>query len=54
MGSIACTSSDMHPFECGQDCIHCRQERTESHNPDKCCLCHYFDIQSEEDEKRFS
>lgn len=34
-----CTSSDMHPYECGGDCIHCHAEKTEYHDPRQCWLC---------------
>ncbi len=36
-----CQASDMHPYECGQDCIHCRGEKTEHHDPEKCALCRF-------------
>lgn len=36
---FVCTDSDMHPYECGQGCIHCSQTKTDNHNPKKCWLC---------------
>lgn len=36
---FTCTLSDMHPYECGGDCEHCRKEETENHIPKKCWLC---------------
>jgi len=37
---FACTSEDMHPYECGSGCIHCSQKKTDRHDPDYCYLCH--------------
>lgn len=34
-----CGSDSFHPYECGGDCVHCRQEKTELHNPTYCYLC---------------
>jgi hypothetical protein len=34
-----CTTDDFHPYECGQNCIHCKKEKTKQHNPKKCALC---------------
>jgi hypothetical protein len=35
------TSDNFHPYECGQNCIHCRQEKTEYHDPKTCALCNF-------------
>lgn len=34
-----CRASDLHPYECGGGCLHCRAERTKTHNPRQCWLC---------------
>lgn len=37
---FVCSSSDMHPYECGGGCVHCKMEKKEGHDPDYCYLCH--------------
>lgn len=31
--------SDLHPYECGQNCIHCRKVDADGHNPVDCAFC---------------
>lgn len=36
---FACGQASFHPYECGGNCIHCKQEVTKTHNPKLCWLC---------------
>lgn len=38
-GGFACTSEDMHPYECGPGCRHCSKIAYQGHEPSKCWLC---------------
>lgn len=46
-----CTRESMHPYNCGYEegeepgplCRHCTGTKDETHDPDKCYLCHFFD-----------
>lgn len=31
--------SDLHPYECEQDCVHCLKEQTATHTPADCAFC---------------
>lgn len=37
--AIVSFKSDLHPYECGQDCEHCRREASTEHSPATCVFC---------------
>ena len=40
IGILACSSEQMHPYECGgAPCKHCEKRKTDTHDPEKCALC---------------
>ena len=46
MTGFVCSSEDLHPYECGGDCIHCKRLQRTSlmtgevlHDPATCELC---------------
>lgn len=36
---IVSMKSDLHPYECGQNCVHCRKAVEGDHNPFTCVFC---------------
>lgn len=36
---FTCGNSDLHPYDCGLDCVHCRRAETLTHHPLGCWTC---------------